>query len=159
MNKHSCWYGSVWLKIFCWSLISHVVRSPYSCLTSPSFLPNTTMPRGSRHRSFQTLRCPFQGCPKTFRSQAGRTNHVRSVHPRADRYQQVIQPDIEVRASPTPSRSSPQLPNIDPFLEDSLEPAEHRSPAPGPPPVIPQRKTYHPFLNGKFFVVFFLAFH
>ena len=108
------------------------------------------MPRGSRHRSFETLRCPFQGCPKAFRSQAGRTNHVRSVHPRADRHRQVIQPDIEVRASPTPSRSSPRLPNIDPFPEDSSEPAEHH-----PPPAVPQRKTYHPFLNGKFFFSFF----
>jgi len=141
---------------FCWSSVSHVVRSPYSCLTSPGSLLHTTMPRGSQHKSFQTLRCPFQGCPKTFRSQAGCTNHVLSVHPRADRHRQVIQPDIEVPASPTPSHSSTQLPDINPFPEDSSEPAEHQYPAPGPPPAIPQRKTYHPFLNGKFFFqVFF----
>ena len=59
----------VWVCVvekICWSSVSHVVWSPYSCLTSPGSLPNTTMPQGSRHKSFQTLRCPFQGCPKPF---------------------------------------------------------------------------------------------
>lgn len=129
-----------------------------SCLTSPSFSPHTTMTRGSRHRSFQNLGCPFQGCPKTFRSQAGRTNNVCSVHPRADRHRQVIQPDTEIPASPTSSRSSPQLPDINPFPDDSSEPAEHPFPAPGPPPAVPQRKMYHPFLDGQFFSSFLFAF-
>lgn len=132
----------------------------HSCLTSPSFFPNTTMPQVSRHSSVQNLCCPFWGCPRTFRSQAGCTNHVHSVHPRVNRHRQAIQPDTEIPASPTSSRSSPQLPNINPFPDDSesSEPAEHQFPAPEPPPVVPQCKMYHPFLNDKFFSSFLFAF-
>ena len=43
------------------------------------------MPRGSRKRkpiNFKDLPCPHRGCTEAFRSEAGRTNHVRTMHPR-----------------------------------------------------------------------------
>jgi hypothetical protein len=92
------------------------------------------MPRGSRHRrGIHILRCPFEGCPKTFRGESGRTNHVRTVHPRADRHQV---PVSDIQAPPSPTRSSPPRSLV------------NRSTS----PELPQprgKKTYHPFLNGK----------
>lgn len=111
------------------------------------------MPRGSRHRrGFHILRCPFKGCPKTFRGESGRTNHVRTVHPRADRHQVPVS-DIQAPLSPTRSSLTPSPTNYSP----SQSP-DNRSPSPELPQ--PQeKKTYHPFLNGKSFLLYRCKFH
>ena len=159
-NSPFSWCMLGWVcvvEIFHWSPMSHVVQSLYSCLISPSFLLNTTMlwGQGSWCSRFQTLHCPFQGYPKSFRSESGCTNHVCSVHPRANRHH-VAAPDIQL--PPLPTWSSPQLFNTNPFQEQSPQPpvgypgassTAHQSPSPKLQPQEPQWKTYHPFLNGK----------
>ena len=112
------------------------------------------MPRGYRCRNFQVLCCPFAGCPKSFQSDSGCTNHVRSIHPRANRHRVLpVAPlaDIQVPPSPTLSHSSPQLPNINPWEGSPVPPSIHQSPDPPPTRAAPERRTYHPFLNGTFF--------
>ena len=112
------------------------------------------MSRGSRRRAFQALRCPFAGCPKIFRSESGRTNHVRSVHPRANRHH-VLPPLADIQVPPSPTRLSPALSNVNLSQEGSPEaPSILQAPSPEPDQVAPEQKTYHPFLNGKFFLGF-----
>ena len=104
------------------------------------------MPRGSRRRkpiNFKDLPCPHRGCIETFRSEAGRTNHVRTMHPRP-----TSQPDEPTRLSPHLQDPSP------PMSPGPAEPEASYSP-PGSPPPGPERhprqsRTYHPFLSGMF---------
>jgi hypothetical protein len=135
-------------RLFFFLLTSHVFR-----LTSKSFhyiQRQVSMPRGSRHRrGVHILRCPFIGCPQTFRGESGRTNHVRTVHPRADRHR--VKSNVsDIRLdSPTPTRSSPPQSPVSyhspsPELELPQEPQE----GPRQRQTLKTR-TYHPFLNGK----------
>lgn len=131
--------------------MSHVVWLVTSVLNDLYFL--LVMPRGSRRRAFQVLRCPFAGCPKTFRSESGRTNHVRSVHPRANLNRHHVLPLADIQVPPSPTRLSPSLSNVNLSQEGSPEPPSiHQapSPEPGSSQAAPEQKTYHPFLNGKF---------
>lgn len=101
------------------------------------------MPRGSRHRrGIHILQCPYEGCPKTFRGESGRTNHVCTIHPRADRHQI---PHLDIQAPPSPTRSS-----SDSSPSPSYPPQSPANQSPSPePPQHQGKKTYHPFLNGK----------
>ena len=104
------------------------------------------MPRGSQQQkpiNFKDLPCPHRGCIETFRSKAGRTNHVRTMHPRP-----TSQPDEPTRLSPHLQDPSP------PMSPGPAEPEASYSP-PGSPPPGPERhprqsRTYHPFLSSMF---------
>ena len=74
------WKRSLQLKFFFVDCESCGLVIWSSCLTICSSPP---MPRGSQCRSFQALCCQFKGCPKTFWSKSGCTNHVCSIHPKA----------------------------------------------------------------------------
>ena len=119
-----------------------MVQLVTSVLNNLNFFP---MPRGSRRRAFQALRCPFTGCPKIFRSESGRTNHVRSVHPRANRHH-VLPPLADIQVPPSLTRLSPVLSSPEAPSILQLE-----APSPEPDQAAPEQKNYHPFLNGKFF--------
>lgn len=83
----------------------------------------------------KTLRCPVLGCRDMFRSQHGRTYHVRLMHQNHN----IMQPTQSGNISP---------PNIDEMLapQDPEDAPEYNSPPPLPP--ANKTKIIHPFLNG-----------
>jgi hypothetical protein len=91
----------------------------------------------------QQLPCPVHGCPRTFKSQYGRTNHVRTAHENTN----------YVRGSSESDRLNSQSPsdaanNEDQYYQDGgvNTPPPQVTP---PPPQGPQ-KIYHPHLTGLF---------
>ena len=115
------------------------------------------MPRGSqRCRGIHILRCPFAGCPKTFRGKSSHTNHVQTVHPRHMQHRAPAS-DSDIQVSlPTPSRSSL------PYSPQAVYQPQVGSHSPSPEIELPQEpqegqqqtlKTYHPFLNGEYYLL------
>jgi hypothetical protein len=98
--------------------------------------------------------CPFrqQGCSKRFRSQGGRTYHIRTCHTNYN----IVTPPL---SPPNPQRSeSPEFiaptsssPRQD---EDPIIP-HPRSPSPSPP--TQQRKQHHPWLTGENICCYYLV--
>lgn len=96
----------------------------------------------------QQFSCPFTGCPTTFKSQKGRTYHVRSMHHNEN-------------TIPIPQK--PPLPPRNNDLEDyDLDlPVRHESErfSPTPPPPAGPQRIFHPHLNGLFLTVFYSLKH
>ena len=99
--------------------------------------------------------CPLreQGCSRRFRSQAGRTYHIRTCHTNNN----VVTP----LGSPSPETPEPVPPPLDgsnpntPIPDDDTPrppSPEHSPPCPGP---AQPKKNYHPWLTGK--QCFFIA--
>ena len=84
--------------------------------------------------------CPLrdQGCSRRFRSQGGRTYHIRTCHTNYNIL--VIHSD-----SLEPQAVAPE-PDI-PFQYQDMDIPQHLSPSP-PPPTLP-KKEYHPWLTGE----------
>lgn len=110
------------------------------------------MPRGSRRRvGLEGLRCPLHPrCTGIFRSEAGRTNHVRSMHQQHERYQVSTQADL-----PDVPGSMPASPEPMQMAEDCDEDGPpRRSSSPRHQPEPPQstnrgQRIHHPFINGQ----------
>ena len=96
--------------------------------------------------------CPLrdQGCSKRFRSQGGRTYHIRTCH---------INYNIIRRESPEPVAPATSRPVSPTSLDgSSLDlPIQDRDmdipqpPSPSPPPPTHPKKEYHPWLTGEHF--------
>ena len=107
------------------------------------------MPRGSKnHRpSAASLPCTRKGCPRTFKSESGRTNHVQTLHPEFNGHRLPVNPQEVpvILESPTSSVSggSPMmLPS--PPQSPSPAPEQHE-----PGEYIPRlKRIYHLFING-----------
>jgi hypothetical protein len=106
------------------------------------------MPRGSKSRpSAANISCTRRGCPRTFRSESGRTNHVRTAHPRFDGHRLRVIPQA-IPGSPTSSSVSGGSPMMlpSPLKSPSPTPERHEQ---EPEEHIPKlKRTYHPFING-----------
>ncbi|KAF8952643.1 hypothetical protein BDZ97DRAFT_1681013 [Flammula alnicola] len=91
----------------------------------------------------QQFFCPVQGCGRSFKSQRGRTYHVRSLHSNSNR--------VSRTPSPSVSNPAPDSPPPSPVLADEdIPPAFHDqdpAQAEGPAPAYPS-KTFHPYLTG-----------
>jgi len=111
------------------------------------------MPRGSKSRTSANLPCTQRGCPRTFRSESGQTNHVQTVHPKFDGHRLPVNPQKLIPESPT-SSPIPSYSGGSPVMLPL--PLQSPSPAPEqnkhePEKNIPKlKRTYHPFLNGWF---------
>lgn len=107
------------------------------------------MPRGSKFRpSAANLPCTQRGCPRTFRSESGRTNHVRTAHPKFDGHRLPVNPQEVIPESPTSSSVSGGSPMMlsSPLQSPSPVPEQHEC---EPEEYIPRlKRTYHPFING-----------
>ncbi|KAF8871508.1 hypothetical protein BD779DRAFT_1453918 [Infundibulicybe gibba] len=98
------------------------------------------------------LPCPISGCPRRFKSQKGRTYHVRSIHENTN----IISPGVvRSHSSRPPTSDVHESTNHETAAN---EPSEANTPPPAPcttPPLSPQsiphhgQKIYHPFLNGR----------
>ncbi|KAF8951994.1 hypothetical protein BDZ97DRAFT_1931423 [Flammula alnicola] len=107
------------------------------------------MPRGRRNQRL-SLRCPYRGCPRTFRAESGRTNHVHTVHSGTNGHRVAQNP--ETPQSPNrqhqnhSTAGSPSGPPSDyPDLPEGGPPSPDRPQPGGPGPT----KTYHHFLDGR----------
>ncbi|KAF8873125.1 hypothetical protein BD779DRAFT_1613705 [Infundibulicybe gibba] len=96
-----------------------------------------------------SLACPYQnqGCARRFRSQAGRTNHVRTVHhPNNNIVQDSNSP---APVSPGPSRFGSETRQSPPTV-DSPEPQPPSSPSPTlQAPNLGPTRNLHPHLNAR----------
>ncbi|KAJ6463659.1 hypothetical protein DFH09DRAFT_1267437 [Mycena vulgaris] len=99
------------------------------------------MARGRRRQlgsGGRTLCCPWPGCPKRLKSQAGVTNHVNSTHRHSN--------SLAGAASPLSPSNSPE-----PGADYGAEPLP-TSPGLSPEPELElphPKKNYHPFLNAR----------
>ncbi|KAF7366229.1 C2H2-type domain-containing protein [Mycena venus] len=100
------------------------------------------MPRGRKRRlgaGRPELRCPWPGCPKRLKSQAGVTNHVNTAHRHSNSVAGLVPPPLSPSESPEPE---------DDYSGD-LPPTPPRN-SPEPEPELPRpQKNYHPFLNAR----------
>ncbi|KAF5330759.1 hypothetical protein D9619_005328 [Psilocybe cf. subviscida] len=107
------------------------------------------MPRGSRRRiGLEGLKCPlYPRCNRTFRSEAGRTNHVRSLHPQSNRYQVPAQPSFPDVPGSFPA--SPPWSHMGSPANSTGRRSSSPKHQPDPTDETAPCKTYHPFLNGR----------
>jgi hypothetical protein len=91
--------------------------------------------------------CPFrqQGCSRRFRSQGGRTYHIRTCH---TNYNNITPPH-----SPEPIASEPDSEPVSPSVDDLNLPIQDQDPNIFQPlsPTHPKKK-YHPWLTGEVFL-------
>ena len=121
------------------------------------------MPCGSKYRPSVNLRCTQRGCPRMFRSESGRTNHVRTAHSRFDGHRLPGNRPEVIPESPTSSSAS--LASGSPMIQSS--PLHSPSPAPEPHVHEPEeynpssrlKRTYHPFINGMFHKYFIFSYN
>ena len=92
----------------------------------------------------QQLPCPVHSCPRTFKSQYGRTNHVRTAHENTN----YVHGSSESDRSSSESLSNVANNEDQYYLDDSVNtPPPQVTPPPQPLPQGP-RKIYHPHLTG-----------
>ena len=125
------------------SYFSNLLTDHYLCFTYIVVLK----PPMNRILKFD---CTFrhQGCSRRFRSQKGRTYHIRTIHTNNNNITPPPSPHpepLEV-SSPESSHGHPNLdipnPDMDPIIRQSLSPSPSN-------PTRPE-KEYHPWLTGAF---------
>lgn len=114
----------------------------------PSLAPHTIHPPDPMNRVLK-FACPFrlQGCSRRFRSQGGRTYHIRSCH---TNYNEITPPPC----SPEPGAHEPRSPSsVEGYVLDiPIQDQDQNFPLGSSPP---QRlgtqatKKYHPWLTGE----------